>query len=437
MTHPAAAQVREATPADALRPENPRRLIPKPVQIERMDRLSVTTLGRRLDPPGGAQSPQGGCQEQSTHTDADFGGGSFLAQAGFAEGEIAAATYELQPSDFPIRIDSIEMIFVTVNAIEQTTTHWSVLIWEGEPDTGRLVAEFSSDGVTLPHLVAGPGTTGTNIQLTVDPNDPEQIFIFNDSGTNTFSVGYRIDQRNAPSNSPCAIPPAENRNAFPATDTGPLAAPFGNWLFGLNCGPLGCPPNGGWTTFGGLNQLCRPSGDWVIRATWTRTDCQPGVGACCKPDGTCEVTLVDECDAIGGIYQGDGSACDDPGVDCPEPTGACCNPAGGCLGDLTVGECDGFGGDWAGPGTDCEDADADGTADDCEGGCPADLTGPGGDGVPNGELSADDFFFYLALFADADPDADLTGPGGDGVPNGELSADDFFFYLALFAEGCG
>jgi len=68
--------------------------------------------------------------------------------------------------------------------------------------------------------------------------------------------------------------------------------------------------------------------------------------------------------------------------------------------------------------------------------CPADLTGPGGDGVPNGELSADDFFFYLALFADADPDADLTGPGGDGVPNGALTADDFFFYLGLFADGC-
>jgi len=68
--------------------------------------------------------------------------------------------------------------------------------------------------------------------------------------------------------------------------------------------------------------------------------------------------------------------------------------------------------------------------------CPADLTGPGGDGVPDGSLTADDFFFYLGLFADGDPDADLTGPGGDGEPDGSLTADDFFFYLGLFSAGC-
>jgi len=68
--------------------------------------------------------------------------------------------------------------------------------------------------------------------------------------------------------------------------------------------------------------------------------------------------------------------------------------------------------------------------------CPADLTGPGGDGVPDGALTSDDFFFYLGLFADGDLAADLTGPGGDGVPDGALTSDDFFFYLGLFAAGC-
>jgi len=68
--------------------------------------------------------------------------------------------------------------------------------------------------------------------------------------------------------------------------------------------------------------------------------------------------------------------------------------------------------------------------------CRADLTGPGGDGIPDGSLTADDFFFYLALFAAGDLAADLTGPGGDGAPDGSLTADDFFFYLALFSAGC-
>ncbi|MCC7142233.1 MAG: hypothetical protein IT349_09050 [Candidatus Eisenbacteria bacterium] len=48
------------------------------------------------------------------------------------------------------------------------------------------------------------------------------------------------------------------------------------------------------------------------------------VGACCAPDGACTVGRAATCDSSGGIYQGDGSACD-PNP-CPEPprTGACC-----------------------------------------------------------------------------------------------------------------
>jgi len=76
------------------------------------------------------------------------------------------------------------------------------------------------------------------------------------------------------------------------------------------------------------------------------------------------------------------------------------------------------------------------TVGDAPNPCPPDLTGPGGDGVPDGNVTADDFFFYLGLFSAGDPDADLTGPGGDGVPDGNVSADDFFFYLGLFAAGC-
>ncbi len=56
------------------------------------------------------------------------------------------------------------------------------------------------------------------------------------------------------------------------------------------------------------------------------------------------------------------------------------------------------------------------------GDCIVDLNG---DGV----VDADDFFEYLALFADGDPRADFTG---DGV----IDADDFFLFLSLFADGC-
>jgi len=79
--------------------------------------------------------------------------------------------------------------------------------------------------------------------------------------------------------------------------------------------------------------------------------------------------------------------------------------------------------------------------------CPADLTTSSnpadpGYGVPDGQLDANDFFFYLDRFAAGDlAIADLTGSSnpsdpGFGIPDGLLDASDFFFYLSLFAQGC-
>jgi len=67
--------------------------------------------------------------------------------------------------------------------------------------------------------------------------------------------------------------------------------------------------------------------------------------------------------------------------------------------------------------------------------CPADLTGAGGSGVPDGTVDANDFFFYLGLFASGDGAADLSGPSGE--PDGVIDANDFFAYLGLFSDGCG
>jgi hypothetical protein len=84
--------------------------------------------------------------------------------------------------------------------------------------------------------------------------------------------------------------------------------------------------------------------------------------------------------------------------------------------------------------------------------CTPDLTGsaiPGapGYGVPNGVLNNDDFFYFLALFAQASgctgcpspPDLTTTaipGSPGYGVPNGLVNNEDFFYYLQVFVQGC-
>jgi len=325
---------------------------PVPVALDEVRTLRVTTLGQVLyDGPGRPPTLRGDCSRISTHTDAGFGGGTYVAQAGFAEDEIAAASYVLAPSDFPIKLEMAEMLFVTSDATEQTVTQWSLLVWEGTPATGSLTYVIKSDDVTLPHIRLGPGTAATDVQLTVDPSDPEQLYLY-DNGSHTFSIGYRIDLHNSQTVDPCLTGPPTCCNAFPTTDVGGLASLTGNWLDGLNCGFLGCPPFGGWATFGDLLPLlCRPTGDWVMRATWSSVNCTPGVGACCATDGSCSVLTTTECQNQSGTFQGDGTTCQ-PNP-CPEPTGACCFQAtGGCL-LLSASNCALAGGYFQGGGTTC------------------------------------------------------------------------------------
>jgi hypothetical protein len=317
-----------------------------PVALERIDILHARPDGGSYEPGPSTR----GCDTQVSHTDADFAGGAFVAQAGFAQGEYLAATYNVPAGDFPVRITLTEGIFVTVNATVQTVTAWSVHFWEGEPNAGNLVASYSSDDLVLPHLRIGPGTAGVNIQFSIDPGDPEQIILQN-NGSNRISIAFRIESHHQPPANPCLTPPPQCCNAFPCTDTSGLAQASLNWLNGLNCGPFGCPPNGGWARFSNLAALCRPSGDWVIRTSYVPVNCQPGVGPCCL-NGACQVRTQAECQALGGAYQGDGTSC--TGINCPPPpTQACCFAAtGGCL-NLTPENCGGAGGTAGGPGTSC------------------------------------------------------------------------------------
>lgn len=209
----------------------------------------------------------GQCTTMRTYSGANFGGGSFIVQAGFAENEMAAASFTIAASEFPIKINLIEMIFAQSAATVTTTTEWSVFVYEGDPRTGTLLYEYSSDGLVLPHLVMGPGTNGTNIQFSIDPNDPDQMYVYNNGQSNTFTVGYRIDRHNNPPANPCLQSPPTNSNAFPTTDAdGNLSAPTNNWLFAIDCGIFGAPP--GWSRFSELPSFFRPSGDWNIRVTY-------------------------------------------------------------------------------------------------------------------------------------------------------------------------
>ncbi|HYE03356.1 MAG TPA: hypothetical protein VD963_08990 [Phycisphaerales bacterium] len=321
-----------------------------------------------LRPGEGRPRPDGeglrgpGCPIQvASLTSSNFAPGTYTVQAGFAQTEVAAASYTLPASAFPIKIELMEFLLATASASQQTTTQYSVLVWDGPPNASPPLYEYRSLDGDLPAAIMPPGTTGLHIQVSVDPNDPDQFFISNESGTGTFTIGLRIDQHNAQSGTGCNAGDLPTCcNAFPVTDNTTcqnytqLNFPNDNWLFGVNCGAGGCPSGGGWARFSQLspspfaciNAGCRPRGDWVMRASWSSVNCGAPTGACCLPGGTCQVLTSANCQAQGGTYQGDNSACP-----CPIATGACCFGTN-CL-NLSGTDCASAGGVYLGDGTAC------------------------------------------------------------------------------------
>jgi|GEM_PF-3411065 len=69
--------------------------------------------------------------------------------------------------------------------------------------------------------------------------------------------------------------------------------------------------------------------------------------------------------------------------------------------------------------------------------CPADVTGPALDGVPNGFVDAFDLNYYVGLWLNNDPAADLTGASLDGTPDGAVNAFDLNYYIDLWLNGQG
>ena len=246
---------------------------------------AVPTIVAQLGtgPLGGTDQ---GCEVTSGHTTSSFEGGSYHAQAGFIEQEVAAISFTLPASAFPLKVLTTECIFATESSIITTTTKWSMIVYAGTPQNGAAVEVASSNGKELPHAVIPPGTNGVNIMVVGDTTEP---IVVNDNGSHTFSVGYRVDDHNLQSGNGCAAPPDPRFNAFPATDLDGVQSSGGNWLRAFECGPLGCPS--GWHSFSGMLSVCRPTGDWMIRVKWESLSCSTP----CYPDcnGDTNLDLAD------------------------------------------------------------------------------------------------------------------------------------------------
>ena len=372
------------TSGSAQRVAADRRFTPLEVTLDATPTLRVTTTGWSMESANTSAAGQvaGSTCGATTHANpATFGGGSLYIQQGFAQGEVAWAVFDIDPSLFPVKIERMEFVFAQ-DAVEQTRTDWSLLIMDGPPAGGLPKWEFDSTGAVLPQVVLDPGLVGVNVQIDVGPDDPEQLILTNESGLDSISVGYRIDVHNNPPADNC-LPADSSTNAFPATDADGVSSLTGNWLSAITC-PLS--PCNGTNSFADLG-ICRPSGDWLIRVTFSCTSigaccnleegcvddvtdvdcasrrgtfmgaesvcsaltCPPPNGACCTRDACLEGVDQPLCEALtDGVFMGNVASCD--AVNCDR--GACCMPDAACF-DVIESECDRLGGTFEGGGTDC------------------------------------------------------------------------------------
>lgn len=113
-----------------------------------------------------------------------------------------------------------------------------------------------------------------------------------------------------------------------------------------------CLPNGSCIDVNPLDCNAQ-NGEFHNGADCTNPPCDPGGGACCLENGTCEQTEnEEECLALCGVFQGEGSDCE--GTIClASIPGACCLGDDSCVHTQGECSCEQQGGEFQGPGTNC------------------------------------------------------------------------------------
>lgn len=116
-----------------------------------------------------------------------------------------------------------------------------------------------------------------------------------------------------------------------------------------------CLPDG--TCLDRTQAQCKAAGGkWTACKACAEVDCETPRGACCDTaeclckDGTTQA----ECEDGGGIYQGDGSECDQVVCPLPPARGACCFEGKDCIDCYSKAECEAFGGEYKGDRTRCK-----------------------------------------------------------------------------------
>lgn len=254
--------------------------------------------------------------EVTVQNDTLSGGGTGTIQAGFAENESAAA-WLTSPCNG--NIVAVQVLWRSSDGSTGQSIEDSITIFNAgtfpTPGAQRamLLGPVMNDGFLNEFRYLDENQT---IPLSV-PVTAGQVFV----------VSFRFLSNPDPGNGPSVV-----------TDAGCQSGKNAINALGL-----------GWVS----SCLLGVSGDFVIRAV---IDCTESQGACCLPNGTCDVRTQTQCTSAGGSYRGNNTTCN-----AGTCSGACCMNDGTCS-SINAGDCQTAGGFFKGVATVC-------TVDLCKGAC--------------------------------------------------------------------
>lgn len=294
-------------------------------------------------------------QETVVKNDSVANGSTATIQAGFDEGETAAAWLT---SPCAGRIVAVQIFWRSLSGGSPPTLEDNITIYsQGTfPVPGTILAFLEGPVMTDGFLNEWRYLDELNTVPIDVPISQGQVFV----------VALKFGSNPAPLNGPSVVTDSNGcqagKNAINAIGLGWVSAcalgVSGDFMIRavVNCeagSGACCLPNGtcvpdiegqdcadGGGLYQGDDSLC------------SEVTCPVTIGACCMTNGSCQDNISqNSCSTMGGTYQGNGSMCS--GVTCPQPAQACCNPVTSFCSMLDPTSCAGFGGVPQGPGTTC------------------------------------------------------------------------------------
>ena len=277
--------------------------------------------------------------------------------------------------EFDLPASCLELVTQADEAWDEISIVWLVAAFSPESDPGVTTLQFgirhnlpSNGGYFLAYGPCGPDPIQLPDSGWPEPNDCGNLVAYSTAVYERLFKFYWFAAYHENENSFLGTRTYPSTNEAKFVDDGSLPIEdlcyqFGTMRWG-STGENTCPEGHGGAcclTDGTCEEVAFPGDCEALGGVWygegtpcEPNPCPPPTMACCFEDCRCEMLTEAECAEQDGMPMGPGITCDPNPCDCPPPMGACCIGDQGDCQTLTWTECAAQGGEFMGDYTTCD-----------------------------------------------------------------------------------